>query len=151
MRAVYCLAPLLVLAACREQAPDRPAAEKAVVAANAASDRALKDGDAAALERFYTADFRIIDDDANIHGKREQIEFMTKSVDLLTAATDDLRVTMLGPDAALLTGRFKGRYRMGGKEADFTERYTSVWVREGKDWRVKHEHASLVPSTTPAL
>jgi ketosteroid isomerase-like protein len=57
---------------------------------------------------------------------------------------------MLGPDAALLTGRFKGRYRMGGKEADFTERYTSVWVREGKDWRVKHEHASLVPSTTPA-
>ena len=149
MRFAY-LAPLLLLAACQEAAPDRGAAEKAVLAANAAYDRALIDGDAKALERFYTADFSIIDDDAGIHGKRDQIAFMTKTVDLLDAKTDDLRVTMLGPDAALLTGRFKGRYRMGGKEADFTERYTSVWVRDGKDWRVKHEHASLVPSTTPA-
>ena len=149
MRAAYCLAPLLLLVACREAAPDESAVRKALLAVNAAYDQALIDGDAAALDRFYTADFRIIDDDAEVHGKRDQIEFMTKSVDLLSATTDDIRVTMLGPDSALLTGRFQGRYRMAGKEADFTERYTSVWVREGEDWRVKHEHASLVPARPP--
>ncbi len=145
MRAIHYLVPLLVLAACQKPAPDEAAARQGLLAANASYDKALVDGDAAALERFYTDDFSIIDDDAGIHGKREQIDFMTKTVDLLDAKSDGVRVTMLGPDSAMLTGRFVGRYRMDGKEAAFTERYTSVWVREGEAWRVRHEHASLVP------
>ena len=70
---------------------------------------------------------------------------MTTKVDLLDAKSDDIKVTPLGPDAALITGRFTGRYRMDGKENDFTERYTSIWQRTEGDWKVRHEHASLLP------
>jgi ketosteroid isomerase-like protein len=155
MRGVLILFSAILLAAC-----DRPAAkqdsaaqanaEAELKAANVEYDKALVDGDAAALGRLYTADFQIIDDDAQIHDRAEQIAFMTKSLDLLNAKSDGVRVRILGPDAALLTGRFSGRYRLEGKVNDFTERYTSVWVRDGGSWRIVHEHSSVVPDETEA-
>jgi ketosteroid isomerase-like protein len=145
MRYSVCLLAALLLS-CRE-APQGVAAnsEVALRAANAAYDKALLDGDANALGRFYTDDFQIIDARAEVHGKADQIKFMTEQVDLLQAKTDDVRITMLSPDAALFTGRFIGRYRLDGKENDFTERYTSIWVRQGDQWRLKHEHSSMAP------
>jgi ketosteroid isomerase-like protein len=148
MRAIQYLAPLLLLSACEAAAPDDSSVKQQLIAANAAYDKALLNGDAAALRRVYADDFQIISDDAEVHDKADQIQFMTTKVDLLQARSDDLKVAVLGPDAALVTGRFVGRYRMDGKENDFTERYTSVWVRDGKEWRIKHEHASLVPAPT---
>ena len=70
---------------------------------------------------------------------------MTEQVDLLEAKTDDVRITMLSPDVALLTGKLIGRYRLEGQENNFTERYTSIWVRDGQRWRIKHEHSSMAP------
>jgi ketosteroid isomerase-like protein len=145
VRSSLSLIALLMLAGCTKAAPDAKETERSLRAANAAYDQALIDGDAAQLDRYYADDFSIIDDDAAIHDKKNQIAFMTKEVDLLNARNDDVRVTLLGPDAALLTGRFSGRYKYRGKESDFTERFTSVWVRENGHWRVKHEHASLKP------
>ena len=151
MRATLILLGAALLAGCdrpaAKQGKPAPADPTAVLrAANANYDKALIAGDAAALDRFYTDDFQIIDDDAQVHGKADQIAFMTKALDLLGASSDDVQVTMLGPDAALLTGGFSGRYRLDGKENAFTERYTSIWVRDGGRWRVKHEHSSVVPS-----
>ena len=142
---VCCLAVLLL--SCREAPQEGAAAraETALRAANAAYDKALIDGDADALRRFYTDDFRIIDARAEVHDKADQIRFLTEQVDLLQAKTDDLRVTMLAPDVALVTGRFIGRYRLEGQENDFTERYTSIWVRDAEQWRLKHEHSSVAP------
>ena len=145
MRYSVCLLAALLLS-CRE-APQATAAnsDRALQAANAAYDKAIIDGDADALSRFYTDDFQIIDARAEVHGKADQIKFMTEQVDLLQAKTDDVRIAMLAPDVALLTGRLIGRYRLDGKENDFTERYTSIWVRDGDQWRLKHEHSSLAP------
>ena len=139
---------LAVLAGCSgTQASDT--SMTGLQAANAAYDRALIDGDAAALANIYTDDFTIIDDDAGIHDKRDQIRTMTEVVDLLEARSDDVQITPLGPDHALVTGRFTGRYRAGGSENQFTERYTSVWVRKDGEWKVRHEHASVVPKPQP--
>lgn len=149
MRRSLGLITFVLLAACSGRAPDIREAERTLLAANAEYDRALIDGNAEALNRYYADDFTIIDDDAAVHDKANQIAFMTKEVDLLNASSDDTKVTMLGPDAALLTGRFRGRYRYRGEEKDFTERYTSVWVRKDGGWQVKHEHASLVPAEEP--
>jgi ketosteroid isomerase-like protein len=134
-----------LLAACNATPADPVSAEKELRAANEEYDRGLIDGDAAVLDRFYASDFTIIDDDAGIHDKKNQIAFMTKEVDLLDARSSDVNVRMLGADAAMITGRFAGRYRYQGKESDFTERYTSVWVRRDGRWQVQHEHASLLP------
>jgi ketosteroid isomerase-like protein len=150
MRGTLIFFTAILLAACdrpaaKQDNADQSKAESELKAANLQYDKALIDGDAASLDRFYTDDFQIIDDDAEVHDKTGQIAFMTQSVDLLNAKSDDVQVKMLGPDAALLTGRFTGRYRLEGKENDFTERYSSVWVRDGARWRVKHEHSSVVP------
>lgn len=119
-------------------------------ATNAGYDRALVDGDAAALARYYADDFTRIGNDANIHDKQDQIRTMSQVVDLIQGRSDDVRITPLGRDAALLTGRFTGRYLMDGKEDAFTERYTSIWLREDGEWKVRHEHASLVPKPEAA-
>jgi hypothetical protein len=57
---------------------------------------------------------------------------------------------MLAPDAALVTGRLTGRYRMDKRESDFVELYTGVWVRQGETWRVRHEHGSLARARVKA-
>ena len=145
MHRAIILATAAALAACTNSGPDPAAAERDLRRTNAAYDKALVDGDAAALNRFYADDFQIIDDDAEVSDKQDQIRFMTKEVDLLDAKSDDVRISMLGPDSALMTGRVTGRYRYRGEENDFVERYTAVWVRDGENWRLKHEHSSIEP------
>lgn len=136
----------LILAGCSASSANPLNSEAEIRAANEAYNRALVEGDALALNLFLTDDFRIIDDDAGIHGKRDQIEFLTTEIDIIHARGDGVEVAMLGPDAALVTGKFIGRFRYQGTETDFTERYTSIWVRDGERWRVMHEHASIQPA-----
>ena len=146
MRTALLIILFAATSGCMRDAPKEASILAGVGEANAAYDRALIAGDAAALGNIYAEDFTIIDDDGAIHGKQDQIAFMTTKVDLLDARSDDIKVTPLGPDAALVTGRFTGSYRMDGKENAFTERYTSVWVRKDGAWKVRHEHASLLPN-----
>lgn len=143
MRAAVPMIVLLMLAAC-ERAPDQASAKQALLAANAAYDKALLDGDVAALQRFYHDEFQLVDQNGDVHDKQNQIKFMTETVDLLQGKGEGIQVEMLAPDAALLTGRFVSRYRMEGKEANSTQRFTSLWLRDGEDWRVRHEHVSNV-------
>ena len=142
----------LLLTACNPAGADKrqddSTAIEAVMAANAAKDRAMVGRDAKALAAFYTDDYRVIDSRADIHDKENQVSFMINSVELLEADSDEVKVEMLAPDAALVTGRLTGRYRMDGKESDFVERYTGLWVRQGQHWRVKHEHGSMQPQPT---
>jgi ketosteroid isomerase-like protein len=101
---------LKLLSSCVEAASDRTpdkAAVEAVKAANAAKDKAMIARDAARLASFYTNDYRIIDQEAKVHDKRNQVQFMTQNVELLKAVSDDVQVTMLSPDVALLTGRIR--------------------------------------------
>ena len=115
--------------------------------ANADYDRALIAADAVALNGIYTENFSFVGDKAELRNKGEQISYMTNgSVQLLSAASDEIAVTRLGPNHALLTGRFTGRFRAGAYEADFVERYTSIWIRQNSRWRLRHEHSSLLPS-----
>jgi ketosteroid isomerase-like protein len=151
MRALSLMVATGLLAACNQQSPAQDNAEEQLRAANAQYDQALVAGDAAALNRYYADDFQIIDDDGAVHDKKNQVQFMTQEVDLLNARGDDVKVTMLGRDSALVTGRFAGRYRYKGKEENFTERYTSVWVRKDGQWRVRHEHTSLLPEPKQAV
>ena len=146
MRALTLMAATGLLAACNHQSTAQDDPEGQLRAANARYEQALIEGDAAALDRHYTDDFERIGNDGGVHDKRDQVQLITREIDLLNGRGDDVEITMLGPDSALVTGRFAGRYRYNGAEEDFTERYTSVWIRKDGEWRVRHEHASLVPS-----
>ena len=145
MRALTLMVATGLLAACNHQSTAQDKPEDQLRAANAQYDQALIEGDVVALNRHYTDDFQRIGNDGAVHDKKNQVQFMTQEVNLLNGRGDDVKVTMLGSDSALVTGRFVGRYRYKGKDGDFTEQYTSVWVRKDGQWRVRHEHASLVP------
>lgn len=149
MRTILIVVGMGVLAACNQPSVAQRDPETELRAANAQVNQALIDGDAATLNRYLTDDFEIIDDKGAVHDKQNQVQLMTQEVDLLNARGDELEVTMLGPDNALVTGRLSGRYRYKGKEDDFTERYTSVWVRKDGLWRVRHEHTSILPKAQP--
>ena len=146
MRALFVALTLGLLAACNQLPTARDNPEEQLRAANVRYDRALIDGDAAALNRHYTDDFQRIGNDGAVHDKTNQVQLMTEEVDLLDGRSDEVEVTMLGPDSALVTGRFAGRYRFQGNEDKFTERYSNVWVRKDGQWQIRHEHASLVPN-----
>ena len=134
----------VLLSSCGETQSNLSPAPQMIAAANAEKDRAMVKGDAPALEQFYTADYQVIDDDGNVHNKRNQVQFMTEAVDLLDAKSADVQVRMLSQNAALVTGRMTGRYRQNGRTVPFAERYTSVWIIEHNQWRVRHEHASTI-------
>ena len=141
-RAAFVLA-VWFLAGCSEPDAQTHSPVRVIEAANAAKDRAMVAGDPAFLENFYTADYRLIDESGEVHDRRKQVEFMTKSVDLLSATSEDVQVRMLGKNAALVTGRVRGTYRRDGKERPFDDRFTSIWVSsEDSQWRVRHEHSS---------
>jgi ketosteroid isomerase-like protein len=148
MRLPALIAALVLLSACRDGGSNEASGESALRAAMAEHEKALIAGDAAALDRLYANDYRVIDYEAKIGDKQQQIRLMTKEADLLDGRSDDVRISMLGQDHALITGRFTGRYRYRGEEADFTERYTSLWMRNGENWRLKHEHMSMQPQET---
>jgi uncharacterized protein (TIGR02246 family) len=123
--------------------------ETGLLAANAEYDRAIIAADAAALDQIYTDDFSFVGDKAELRNKLEQIRHMTEgSIRLLYARSDDIAVRRLGPNHALLTGRFTGRYRSGANEVSFVERYSSIWMRQGSRWRLRHEHSSFVPDSS---
>lgn len=147
MRTAAYLLGGLVLGACRESETDVTSPNSVLVAANVAKDRAMIAGDAAALDRFYTADYQVIDAYGKVHDKRNQVEFITKAIDVLEAESVDVRVNMLAKNAAMITGRMRGRYRQSGKEKPFDERYTSIWINEDSHWRVRHEHSSRIDAS----
>jgi len=133
-----------ILAACDEPESETHSTVQVVEAANAARDRAMLAGDGPALENFYTADYQIVDDGGNVRDRRNQVEFLTRRVDLVSAASSDVQIRMLSKNAALMTGRARGTYRQGGKERPFDERFSSIWVSEDSRWRLRHEHRSEV-------
>lgn len=136
----------IVLSACGP-APSPERSRSALAAANAAYDTALRDGDAAALSAIYTDDFSFIGPEAQQRNKDEQIATMTDDgFELLDARSDEVRIAMLSEESGLVTGRFRGRYRIGDTERAFVERYTSVWVLQRGAWRVRHEHSSMEPA-----
>jgi len=147
MRWVPVILTAILVAACSGETPRQSFAEGDLLAANAAYDRALIAGDASALEAIYADGFSFTGDHAEQRDRAGQIAYMTDgTVQLLAAHSDDIDVTPLGAEAALLTGRFSGRYRTAAAESDFTERYSSVWILTDEGWKLRHEHSSLAPA-----
>lgn len=145
MRFIMMLFATVSLGSCGGPERDDSRARQELAEANAAYDAALIAGDAAALNRLYADDFQLIRADAEVMNKDQQIRLMTQEIDLIDGESDQVRTIMLGPDAALMSGRLTGRFRADGKEESFVERYSAVWVREDGTWKVKHEHSSIVP------
>jgi len=136
------LAAAALAAGCGE---DRAQAERELREANARYDRAAIGGDAAALGDLLADDYVYVSSEGEVRNKAQQIASLSApQFDLRSQGSEDVTVRWIG-DQALVIGRFPGEVRAGGNSLRFNERYSSLWSREGGRWRIRHEHASLIP------
>ena len=71
--------------------------------------------------------------------ERYRTKYFAADRPLQTLRFDELAVRVLGPDHALMTGRFQ---LTGGGLPDQSGRFTLVWLRTGDSWRILHDHSS---------
>ena len=107
--------------------------------------RAWVAGDRTAIERIIAPEWTVTGPDGQISTRadvlREVFETRTHRISALTV--DDVRVRVFG-DAAVVTGRTRGRGESGNTPYDVEIRFTDTFVRRDERWQAVASHASLV-------
>ena len=118
--------------------------EAALRAIEAKWDASSLKGDTAAFGTIYADGFFSTDVDGKVRTKPELLARM-KSGDIkyMAAKADDLKVTLYG-DAAVVNGRWAGKWVEKGKTTDSTERFTDFFVRQNGQWRCVASHGSPI-------
>jgi ketosteroid isomerase-like protein len=145
------LAAALALAACTPTgSPGTPEAERALRDANARYDRAIVAGDRAALQEILADDYVYVASDGRVRDRAATIAEQTSGqVRIESPGSEEVSIRWLG-DHALIVGRFRGTMTVGNSNIPIDERYSSVWAKQGDRWRLRHEHASLIPQPPAA-
>lgn len=119
-------------------------AEREVLAANAAFDRAIVTRDADAYERILADDFILTAADGTVSDKKGEIA-KVRSDDLTfeSGKSDDVRVKVYG-NTAVVTGRFTAKGKNAGRDFTFVERYTAVFVKQNGRWQMVAEQATEI-------
>lgn len=119
-------------------------AEREVLAANAAFDRAIVARDAVAYERILADDFILTGADGTVSDKKVEIA-KVRSGDLTfeSGKSDDVRVKVYG-NTAVVTGRFTAKGKNAGRDFTFVERYTAVFVKRNGRWQMVAEQATEI-------
>ena len=135
----------IALIACSENSVDPSQLIGELEGASAAYDEAILEQDSATLERIYSEAYQDVGPDGVIRGKQEKIASLTDpDARLLFAQSDEVAVEVFG-DVALVTGRFSGRFLSDGQEVRFSERFSTLWVLDGNQWRLRYEQVSEIP------
>jgi ketosteroid isomerase-like protein len=140
--------PLLLLALlCSVAAPQEPRAndEAAVRVLEEKWDAANLKGDAGALEKIFADNFIATDGDGKVRTKAEVIAGLKSgNIRYQAAKTEELKVILHG-DAAVVSGRWRGRFvNQDKKTIDLLERFTNFYVRERGQWRCVASHGSAI-------
>lgn len=135
---VYGFLPLLILCASPFVAKADVQADKAaLLALEAQWDIAAVKGDIAAFDALYADGFVFTNAQGKVQTKAEvQSELKSGDLKYLAAKVDDLTVALYG-DAAVVTGRWAGKFVLKGKTRNTLERFTSTYVRQQNGlWRL---------------
>ncbi|HTK96154.1 MAG TPA: nuclear transport factor 2 family protein [Terriglobales bacterium] len=98
--------------------------------------------DAAALDRIYADDFIGIGPSGAVRTKAQVIaDFTSGKVRFQSIITDDVRVRVYG-NTAVETGRSTMVGEDGEKTVPRDNRFTRVWVKQQRGWRLVSNHYS---------
>jgi uncharacterized protein (TIGR02246 family) len=101
-------------------------------------------GDIATMAALLADTFVYTTIDGVLRNKAEMIaEIKSGSLKIQTASVDEIKVTFYG-DAAVVTGRWRGKGTEDGKPFDDTERWTDTWVRIKGQWRCVASQSTLL-------
>jgi ketosteroid isomerase-like protein len=107
-------------------------------------DAASVKGDTAALSAIFADTFVSTSTEGQLRTKAEVLaRLKSGEVKYQTAKVDDLKISIYG-DAAVVTGRWRGKFVEKGKAMDETERFTDTFIRQNGQWRCVASHASTV-------
>jgi uncharacterized protein (TIGR02246 family) len=126
--------------------PDRTEAEAELRRASAAFDRAVVTANAADLNEILADDYSYVTAEGELRDKPTQIATITSGqLQVMSAGSEDVTIRWIGDDDALLIGRFPARIRSGDEEVTINARHSTIWTRDDGRWRLRHQHASLIP------
>ena len=104
------------------------AAEQALAAAHLTLDLET-------IDRLLHPDYVIVQPGGVIENKAQTLaSFTTGDRHWELAASDEMTVHVHG-DAAIVTGRWRGRGRNGAYHFDYQARFLSTWARAAGEWR----------------
>lgn len=145
-KSVYGLLGLLILgaAAIAQTKPTAAADEAAIRALEQKWDAANLKGDAATLASIYADTFVSTSPEGKLRTRAEVLaEVKSGDIKYQAAKADDLKVYLYG-DAAVVTGRWTGKFTQKGKVVNANERFTDMFVRQSGQWRCVASQASPI-------
>jgi len=131
--------------------------EQQVMALNRAWADAITKGDAAALGPLFADDMIVTSGSGAIRDKAGEIKDAAGAPDpdfvwTHPFTTEDVRVKIY-KDAAVVTGLAKWGFRYKGQEANQERRYTQLYVKQQRPWRIVAQQVSSnlykKPQTSP--
>ena len=139
------LAAAILLFAAAPQPQRMADADRALAELQQQLAKAWLASDRAAVERIISPDWTVTGPDGRVSTRQDVLRdvFETKVHRILALAIDDVRVRVFA-DAAVVTGRTKGRGEYAGVPYDVTIRFTDVFVRREGRWQAVASHASLL-------
>ena len=107
--------------------------------------RAWVAGDRAAIERIIAPEWTVTGPDGQISTRADVLRevFETRTHRIISLTLDEVRVRVFG-DAAVVTGRTRGRGESGKTPYDVEIRFTDMFVRRDGRWQAVASHASMV-------
>lgn len=125
-------------------AQQKSADEAALKAIEEKWDAANLKGDASALETILADGFITTNTEGKVQTKAETLaRVKSGEVKYQSAKADDFHFYVYG-DAAVVSGRWKGKFVEKGKTVDATERFTDFFIRQNGQWRCVASQASAI-------
>ena len=107
-------------------------------------DAANLKGDAAALGAILADTFISTSAEGKVRTKAEVLaELKAGTIKYQTAKVDDMKVYLYG-DAAVVNGRWTGKFVLKGKLTDTVERFTDTYIRQNGQWRAVASQGSAI-------
>ena len=144
-RSVYVAFLLLTICTIAAAQPKSAAADEAAIKALEGEwDAANLKGDATALGSIFADTFISTGSEGKVRTKAEMLaELKAGRIKYQIAKSEDLKVFLYG-DAAVVTGKWTGKFILNGKPVDTVERFTDTYVRQNGKWRVVASHGSEI-------
>ncbi len=100
--------------------------------------------DSTALARLHVDDYVLIDSFGETLSKNDYLHLVQSGqLTYNNIDTKDLKVRLYG-DAAIVTGHTSGKAMVNGQMGSGEFAFTSVYVRQGGEWRLASGHVSMV-------
>ncbi|MDX2192067.1 MAG: Rid family hydrolase [Gemmatimonadales bacterium] len=126
--------------------PPAEAATRTIRALNARYDTAMLVRDTAMLASLLAPEFVTVHPGGVSETRAQAIASLSRGdVRMTTGGSDSVEVTLLGPDHAMVVGRFTGRGTARGKPFRLRERYLGVWARRDGRWWLVREQGTALP------